>query len=67
MITDLRKPSGRRYSYAYLVGRVSLERGLLTQRTLENLLRSENLEQALRGVAEIPYWEMFSECSSPYL
>ena len=58
MITDLRKPSGSGDTrYAYLVGRVrALERGLLTQRTLENLLRSENLEQALRGVAEIPYW-----------
>ncbi len=58
MITDLRKPSGSGDTrYAYLVGRVrALERGLLTQRTLENLLRSENLDQALRGVAEIPYW-----------
>ncbi|HPT62730.1 MAG TPA: V-type ATPase subunit [Candidatus Atribacteria bacterium] len=66
MNVDLEKPkSSEDTSYAYLVGRVrALERGLLTQRTLENLLRSENLDQALRGVAEIPYWgEVFQNVS----
>ncbi|MCS7242257.1 MAG: V-type ATPase subunit [Candidatus Caldatribacterium sp.] len=43
-------------NYAYLVGRVRvLERGLLTPRILDALLRAEDLEQALRVVAEIPY------------
>jgi|GEM_PF-533100 len=59
MSVDLRRPASGSGDtrYAYLVGRVrELERGLLSQRTLETLLRSENLEQALRGVAEIPYW-----------
>lgn len=43
--------------FAYLVGRVrALESGLLTQRALENLLKAEDLEQALRVVSEIPYW-----------
>ncbi|MDI3542423.1 MAG: V/A-type H+/Na+-transporting ATPase subunit [Candidatus Atribacteria bacterium] len=66
MITDLRKPSSSGDTrYAYLVGRVrALEVSLLTQKTLENLLRSENLDQALRGVAEIPYWgEVFQNIS----
>jgi len=66
MNVDLEKPkSSEDTSYAYLVGRVrALERGLLTQRTLENLLRSENLDQALRGVEEITYWgEVFQNFS----
>lgn len=42
--------------YAYLVGRVrALERSLLEPKTLDALLRAEDLEQALRVVAEIPY------------
>lgn len=42
--------------YAYLVGRVRvLERGLLHPRLLDALLRAEDLEQAFRVVAEIPY------------
>ncbi|MEN3184672.1 MAG: V-type ATPase subunit, partial [Atribacterota bacterium] len=42
--------------YAYLIGRVRvLERGLLTPRILDALLRSEDLEQALRVMAEVPY------------
>lgn len=42
--------------YTYLVGRVRvLERGLLTPRTLDALLRAEDLDQALRTMAEIPY------------
>ncbi len=58
MNVDLEKPkSNEDTDYAYLLGRVrALERGLLTQRTLESLLRSESLDQALRGVMEIPYW-----------
>ncbi len=44
-------------NFAYLVGRVrALESGLLTQRLLENLLRADDLEQALRVAAEVPYW-----------
>jgi V/A-type H+-transporting ATPase subunit C len=43
--------------FAYLVGRVrALESGILTQRILENALKAEDLEQALRAVAEVPYW-----------
>lgn len=42
--------------YAYLIGRVRvLERSLLTPRILDALLRSEDLEQALRVMAEVPY------------
>ncbi len=47
--------SGER-DYAYLIGRVRvLERGLLTPRVLEALLRAEDLDQALRVMAEVPY------------
>lgn len=47
--------SGAR-DYAYLIGRVRvLERSLLTPRTLDALLRSEDLEQALRVMTEVPY------------
>lgn len=43
-------------NYAYLVGRVRvLERGLLTPRMIDALLRAEDLDQALRITAEIPY------------
>ncbi|MGC8778296.1 MAG: V-type ATPase subunit [Candidatus Caldatribacteriaceae bacterium] len=43
--------------FAYLVGRVrALESGILSQRVLENILKAEDLDQALRVVAEIPYW-----------
>lgn len=43
--------------FAYLVGRVrALESGILTQKILENILKTEDLEQALRVVTEIPYW-----------
>ncbi len=42
--------------YAYLVGRVrALERSLLEPKTFDALLRAEDLDQALRIVAEIPY------------
>jgi|UniRef100_A0A7V4DE30 V/A-type H+-transporting ATPase subunit C len=42
--------------YAYLIGRVRvLERSLLYPRLLEALLRAEDLEQALRVMAEVPY------------
>ncbi len=44
-------------NFAYLVGRVrALESGLLTQKILDNLLRADDLEQALRVIAEVPYW-----------
>lgn len=44
-------------NFAYLVGRVrALESGVLTQRVLGNILKAEDLEQALRIVSEIPYW-----------
>ncbi|MEN3186479.1 MAG: V-type ATPase subunit [Atribacterota bacterium] len=43
--------------FAYLVGRVrALESGILSQKVLENVIKAEDLEQALRMVTEIPYW-----------
>ncbi|MGQ9746584.1 MAG: V-type ATPase subunit [Candidatus Caldatribacteriaceae bacterium] len=44
-------------NFAYLVGRVrALESSILIPRVLENVLKAEDLEQALRIVSEIPYW-----------
>jgi len=43
-------------SYTYIIGRVRvLERGVLNNHLLENALKSEDLEQALRVLSELPY------------
>jgi len=43
-------------SYTYIIGRVrALERGVLNNHLLENALKSEDLEQALRVLSELPY------------
>jgi len=48
--------SGNVTAYAYIVGRIrGLERGLLSNHLLENALKTEDLEQALRILSELPY------------
>ena len=43
-------------AYTYIIGRIrALERGLLNNRLLENALKAEDLEQAIRVLSELPY------------
>lgn len=43
-------------AYTYIIGRIrALERGLLNNRLLENALKAEDLEQAVRILSELPY------------
>lgn len=47
---------GNATAYTYIIGRIrALERGLLNNRLLENALKAEDLEQALRVLSELPY------------